>query len=95
MSDRELGLHRPITRRDFLDGVRVAVAGSVVGGLAPRVAGQTLPAGVTERDRGYYPPALTGLRGSHEGSFEVAHALRQGPWKGRSEERRVGKECRL
>ena len=23
----------------------------------------------------YYPPALTGMRGSHEGSFEVAHAL--------------------
>ena len=25
-----------------------------------------------------YPPALTGLRGSHDGSFEVAHALRDG-----------------
>ena len=23
----------------------------------------------------YYPPTLTGLRGSHPGSFEVAHAL--------------------
>ena len=23
----------------------------------------------------YYPPALTGLRGSHPGSFEVAHEL--------------------
>ncbi len=25
---------------------------------------------------GYYPPALTGLRGNHPGSFEAAHALR-------------------
>ena len=25
-----------------------------------------------------YPPALTGLRGDHPGSFEVAHALRDG-----------------
>ena len=25
-----------------------------------------------------YPPALTGLRGSHDGSFETAHALRDG-----------------
>ena len=25
-----------------------------------------------------YPPAATGLRGSHPGSFEVAHALRDG-----------------
>jgi spermidine dehydrogenase len=27
---------------------------------------------------GYYPPALTGLRGSNPGSFEDAHALRDG-----------------
>src|SRR5581483_9965420 len=26
----------------------------------------------------YYPPALTGLRGSHPGSFEVAHTVRDG-----------------
>ena len=26
----------------------------------------------------YYPPALTGLRGSHPGSFEAAHSLRDG-----------------
>ena len=24
----------------------------------------------------YYPPALTGMRGSHAGSFEVMHAVR-------------------
>ncbi len=27
---------------------------------------------------GYYPPVLNGLRGSHPGSFETAHALRDG-----------------
>jgi len=27
---------------------------------------------------GYYPPALTGMRGSHPGSFENAHAARDG-----------------
>ena len=26
----------------------------------------------------YYPPALTGMRGSHPGSFDAAHALRDG-----------------
>src|SRR5215831_18063429 len=26
----------------------------------------------------YYPPALTGMRGSHDGSWELAHALRDG-----------------
>ena len=29
---------------------------------------------------GYYPPALTGMRGSHDGSFEAAHALRDGTY---------------
>jgi spermidine dehydrogenase len=27
---------------------------------------------------GYYPPLRTGMRGSHPGSFEIAHALRDG-----------------
>jgi spermidine dehydrogenase len=34
---------------------------------------------VPAQDRpGYYPPLLTGLRGSHPGAFENAHALRDG-----------------
>ena len=31
-----------------------------------------------EQAPGYYPPALTGLRGSHPGSYEVAHQLWEG-----------------
>ena len=31
-----------------------------------------------EKSPNYYPPALTGLRGSHVGSFEAAHSLRDG-----------------
>src|SRR5260370_8468291 len=31
-----------------------------------------------EKTPGYYPPALTGLRGSHVGGFEVAHSVRDG-----------------
>ena len=31
-----------------------------------------------QRAPGYYPPALTGLRGSHPGSYEVAHRIRDG-----------------
>jgi spermidine dehydrogenase len=70
---KDLGLHRAITRRDFLDGVRIAVTGSIVGYPWLEAAGspaQNVP--------GYYPPALTGLRGSHPGSFEVAHEMRDG-----------------
>src|SRR3990172_5891960 len=68
---RELGCDRAITRRDFLNGIAVGVAGaSLLGGSRRGVSAQ-LPAD-------YYPPALTGLRGSHAGSFEVAHRVRDG-----------------
>jgi spermidine dehydrogenase len=71
--DRELGMDRPITRRDFIDGVAVAI-GSV--GL---LAQNSQAATVFPQDRpGYDPPTLTGMRGSHEGSYDYAHALRDG-----------------
>jgi spermidine dehydrogenase len=40
-------------------------------------SGPQLPVAAQDRP-GYYPPGLTGLRGSHPGSFENAHALRDG-----------------
>src|SRR5260221_2991153 len=51
-----------ISRRDFLNGVALTVAA----GLTPaaQIAAEPLR----------YPPALTGLRGQHAGSFETAHA---------------------
>tara|TARA_B100000686_G_C16803424_1_gene988007 strand:+ start:5706 stop:7574 length:1869 start_codon:yes stop_codon:yes gene_type:complete len=53
-----------ISRRDFLNGFALGVA-----------AGSALsPIELLAKD-GRYPPALTGMRGSHAGSFEVAHAL--------------------
>ena len=50
-----------------------ALGAAATGGTAAAAAGgapQDLP--------GYYPPRLTGMRGSHSGSFEAAHALRDG-----------------
>lgn len=56
-----------ITRRDFINGFALSV--SAGGTLSPlellAMSDQATP----------YPPALTGLRGSHAGSFEVSHAL--------------------
>ena len=79
-SDRELGMGRAITRRDFLGGVGVALTGAAV---SPSLAGE--PSGGRPRQENYYPPALTGLRGSHPGSFEIAHALRDGASFARAE----------
>jgi spermidine dehydrogenase len=64
--DKELGMGQRITRRDFLEGFGGLAAAS----LAP---GQLLAA--TGKPGSYYPPAATGMRGSHAGSFEVAHEL--------------------
>jgi spermidine dehydrogenase len=60
-----------ITRRDFLNGVALSVAAG--SSLSPI---ELLAAAAKEGAP--YPPALTGLRGSHPGSFEVAHALAWG-----------------
>jgi spermidine dehydrogenase len=74
---RRLGMGRAITRRDFMDGIAVTAALAASSGALAAVD----PKGVAmaPQDRpGYYPPALTGMRGSHPGSFEAAHALRDG-----------------
>jgi spermidine dehydrogenase len=56
-----------ITRRDFLNGTALAIASGLT------------PAAQLAADPARYPPALTGMRGQHPGSFEVAHAFaRQG-----------------
>jgi spermidine dehydrogenase len=70
-NDRRLGMDRPIQRRDILHGAMLGAAALATGGAAPS---NTAP----QDHSGYYPPRLNGLRGSHPGSFEAAHALRDG-----------------
>jgi len=69
--DRELGMHRKITRRDFLNGVAVTAGAAM---MPWHLFADDAP----EKSPNYYPPALTGMRGSHPGSFETAHSLRDG-----------------
>ena len=71
--DRELGMHRSISRRDFLNGISVALTSSVFPTSAV-AAFQVTQA----RENDNYPPTRTGMRGSHAGSFEVAHEMRDG-----------------
>lgn len=65
-TDRELGMQTPIPRRDFIHGVAMTAVGALLAPLAG--AAETPKVEV-------YPPARTGLRGSHPGAYEVAHAL--------------------
>jgi spermidine dehydrogenase len=74
---RRLGMGRAITRRDFIDGIAVTAALAASSGALAAVDPEGV--GTAPQDRaGYYPPTLTGMRGSHPGSFEAAHALRDG-----------------
>ena len=68
--DKSLGMGRRITRRDFLDGVAITIGSAMI---APTLLHAAF-LGATAT----YPPALTGLRGSHVGSFEAFHSLRDG-----------------
>ncbi len=90
-SDRELGMDREITRRDFLNGTSAAIGGAGAIGAAvlsgteataaepPTISSPRTPPAQGSPEAGdYYPPRLTGMRGSHEGSFEVAHEMRDG-----------------
>jgi spermidine dehydrogenase len=76
--DRELGMDRPITRRDFLNGVAIGIGAAMAGSSLGPLAWDAEAAGFAQDAPGYYPPALTGMRGSHDGSFDVSHALRDG-----------------
>jgi spermidine dehydrogenase len=55
-----------------------AILGAGNAGPDPTADEYFLSRGISPADPQYYPPALTGMRGSHPGAFEAAHALRDG-----------------
>jgi spermidine dehydrogenase len=104
-------MDRAITRRDFISGVGVAITGSSMAGPwcdsrsakaahGSHVAGVEGPAATGAPGPGqaaaYYPPGRVGMRGSHDGSFEVAHALRDGErWDDLGQEAETGEHYDL
>ena len=60
-----------VTRRDFLNGTQVAIGASL---LSPWTEVFGADAEKFRLGAGYYPPAKTGLRGSHDGAWETMHA---------------------
>ncbi|HKN26305.1 MAG TPA: FAD/NAD(P)-binding protein [Candidatus Acidoferrum sp.] len=74
-------MDRGISRRDFLNGVAVGVGGNLLAGSLG--AERLIAAGIfdersPEKEPDYYPPAKTGMRGNHDGSFTMAHRMRDG-----------------
>ena len=82
---------RHITRRDYLNGMAMFAVGFATGAVTMRSgfpeSDMPVEAPLTEAmletsptlPSDYYPPTLTGMRGSHVGSFETAHSL---AWRG-------------
>jgi spermidine dehydrogenase len=79
--DKELGMDREITRRDFLNGVAVGTGATLLTGslTAERLlAAAVFDEPAAESSPDYYPPAKLGMRGNHDGSFSMAHRMRDG-----------------
>src|SRR6266404_7064347 len=79
--EKDLGMGREITRRDFLNGVAIGVGGTFVGGGIGRetlLAAAAIDEFAPEKAPDYYPPARQGMRGNHDGTFTFAHRLRDG-----------------
>lgn len=68
-----------VTRRDFLNGMALTIAAGLTPFKQMALAGEVKLQALLAGD--YYPPKLTGLRGSHDGSFESAHQLAREQFK--------------
>ncbi|GAB3499767.1 NAD(P)/FAD-dependent oxidoreductase [Nocardiopsis coralliicola] len=83
-SDAELGMDRPISRRDFFDGASAAAAGAAaaaaLAGCAPGErdwsVGPKRPVPAAEGTS--YPPTMQGMRGSTEQALSIPHTIRDG-----------------
>lgn len=74
-SDKRLGMQRAITRRDFVQGAAVAAGAVLQAGAVGASGGANASAGAQRMTIADYPPVKTGMRGSHPGAYEIAHAL--------------------
>ena len=78
-SDKRLGMQRAITRRDFVQGAAVAAGAALqagaLGSSGVANASAAVSAGAQRMAIADYPPVKTGMRGSHPGAYEIAHAL--------------------
>jgi spermidine dehydrogenase len=68
-------MKKNITRRDFLNGTQVAIGAAL---LSPWSELLGAPQDNFQLGRDYYPPALSGMRGAHDGAWETMHARVRG-----------------
>ncbi len=95
-SDRELGMDRRITRRDFLDGLAVGAGALMLGSALP---GCDFTDGDEKRlsgGAGSHPEASTGLQGLTDDARRIPHELRDGTfWEDAGEPEDTGESYDL
>jgi spermidine dehydrogenase len=80
---RDLGMNRRIPRRDFLNGVAVAIGGAYAASKAAPLAAAGLAAApqTGAAAAGDYPPALTGLRGNYPEAIDAFGPMQRGAYR--------------
>jgi spermidine dehydrogenase len=74
-TDKQLGMLKPIRRRDFVQGALVTAGAALTAHQLAAADALSPPPAAEPAISGEYPPTRTGMRGSHPGAYEVAHAL--------------------
>jgi spermidine dehydrogenase len=79
-------MDRRITRRDFLNGFGIAIGGGFALSNHEWLNAFGLPQSplAAEKNPNYYPPTLTGMRGTTDATMQAGHALRDGRDWGRA-----------
>ena len=74
-TDEKLGMFKPIRRRDFVQGALITAGMTLTAGHLGASSSAHRLSAFPDAVSADYPPAKTGMRGSHPGAYEVAHAL--------------------
>jgi spermidine dehydrogenase len=78
---RDLGMHRRIPRRDFLNGIALGVTGFGVRASGFGVLSSEFQVPSSASATAAYPPALTGLRGNDPAAMAALGPIQQGAYR--------------
>src|SRR5579864_2978031 len=80
---RELGMGRPIARRDFLNGVAIGIAGACMVLKGVDLEAAQVPsdqASASPDAAASYPPLRSGLRGNYPAAIAEFNSIREGKY---------------
>src|SRR5256885_13488412 len=78
---RDLGMHRRIPRRDFLNGTALALTGFGIRASGFEVPGSKFQVPSSAASAAAYPPAATGLRGNYPDAVAAFGPMQQGAYQ--------------